>query len=122
MGLEETCNDTAYVLGRLFSVLESIQKEANQGINATIKDRYFNSACATPASVFPILFKLENSHIKKLEREKGSGSKIFYEKIIGNLMKKLVLFPRSLSLEEQGKFMLWYYHQTQKKYEKKEDK
>ena len=122
MGLEETCNDTAYILGRLFSVLESIQKEANQGINATIKDRYFNSACATPASVFPILFKLENSHIKKLEREKGSGSKIFYEKIIGNLMKKLVLFPRSLSLEEQGKFMLGYYHQTQKKYEKKEDK
>ena len=56
-------------------------------VNATIKDRYFNSACATPASVFPILFKLENSHIKKLEREKGSGSKIFYEKIIGNLMK-----------------------------------
>ena len=40
MGLEETCNDTAYVLGRLFSVLESIQKEANQGINATIKDRF----------------------------------------------------------------------------------
>ena len=62
------------------------------------------------------------SHIKKLEREKGSGSKNFYEKIIGNLMKKLVLFPRSLSLEEQGKFMLGYYHQTQKKYEKKEDK
>ena len=122
MGLEETCNDTAYVLGRLFSVLESIQKEANQGINATIKDRYFNSACATPASVFPILFKLENSHIKKLEREKGSGSKIFYEKIIGNLMEKLVLFPRSLSLEEQGKLMLGYYHQTQKKYEKKENK
>ena len=48
--------------------------------------------------------------------------KIFYEKIIGNLMEKLVLFPRSLSLEEQGKFMLGYYHQTQKKYEKKEDK
>ena len=92
------------------------------GMKATIKDRYFNSACATPASVFPILFKLENSHIKKLEREKGSGSKIFYEKIIGNLMEKLVLFPRSLSLEEQGKFMLGYYHQTQKKYEKKENK
>ena len=34
-------------------------------------------------------------------------------------MKKLVLFPRSLSLEEQGKFMLGYYHQTQKKYGKK---
>ena len=106
----------------LIEIAISESKEANQGINATIKDRYFNSACATPASVFPILFKLENSHIKKLEREKGSGSKIFYEKIIGNLMEKLVLFPRSLSLEEQGKFMLGYYHQTQKKYEKKENK
>ena len=31
-------------------------------------------------------------------------------------------FPRRLSLEEQGKFMHGYYHQIQKRYEKKEDK
>ena len=65
MGLNEESNDVAYVLGRLFSVLESIQTEANPGIKSTIRDRYFNSACATPASVFPVLFKLKNSHIKK---------------------------------------------------------
>ena len=72
MGLNEESNDVAYVLGRLFSVLESIQTEANPGIKSTIRDRYFNSACATPASVFPVLFKLKNSHIKKIERDKGS--------------------------------------------------
>ena len=65
MALNENSTNVAYTLGRTFAVLEAIQEEANPGINATIKDRYFNSACATPASIFPVLFKLENSHIKK---------------------------------------------------------
>ena len=123
MGLNEESNDTAYVLGRLFAVLESIQLDANPGIKATIRDRYFNAACATPASVFPILFKLKNSHIKKLEREKES-SKIYYEKLLMNIMEKLSMenYPQRLSLEEQGKFILGYYHQMQKKYEKREEK
>lgn len=127
MGLNENCNEQAYVLGRLFAILELIQKDANPGINSTIKDRYFNSACATPASVFPILIKLKNSHLKKIERG-STGLKIQYEKIITELMGKLNMaetqigFPRRLSLEEQGKFMLGYYHQIQKRYEKKEDK
>ena len=69
MGLNEECIETSYVLGRIFAVLESIQKDANPGINATIRDRYFNSACATPASIFPVLIKLKNSHIKKIDRE-----------------------------------------------------
>ena len=116
MGLNEESNDTLYVLGRLFAVLESIQLDANPGIKATIRDRYFNAACATPASVFPILFKLKNSHIKKLEREKES-SKIYYEKLLMSIMEKLSLenYPQRLSLEEQGKFILGYYHQMQKK-------
>ena len=121
MGLNEGCVESAYVLGRLFAVLETIQKDANSGINTTIRDRYFNSACATPASVFPTLIKLKNSHIKKLERESG-GTKIYYEKMLTELMGKIEKFPRRLSLEEQGKFMLGYYHQVQKKYEKKEEK
>ena len=121
MGLNEECNEAAYILGRVFSVLESIQKDANPGINSTVRDRYFNSACATPASVFPILLKLKNSHIKKIERE-STGSKIYYEKILTNLFDRLDEFPKYLTLEEQGKFDLGYYHQTQKRYEKREDK
>lgn len=121
MAINEGSTDASYVLGRLFSVLEAIQGEANPGINATIRDRYFNSACATPASVFPVLIKLKNSHIKKLERE-SVRSKNYYENEIAKLLTKLNGFPKRLNLEEQGKFILGYYHQTQKKYEKKEDK
>ena len=124
MGLNKESYDRAYVLGRLFAILEAIQMDANQGIKSTIRDRYFNSACATPAAVFPILIKLKNSHIKKLEREKTS-SKIYYEKQLTEIMDKLdgeEGFPLRLTLEEQGKFDLGYYHQMQKKYEKREDK
>lgn len=101
MGLNEDCNDAAYVLGRLFSVLEAIQKDANPAITTTIRDRYFNSACATPATVFPVLMKLKNSHIKKLERGKG-GAKIYYEKTIDCTYGKTGEIPKRLSLEQPG--------------------
>lgn len=125
VGLNEQCQDVAYVLGREFAVLEAIQEDANPGINSTIKDRYFNSACAAPASVFPILLKLKNSHIRKLE----TGKRIFYEKMLTGLQgmvdvenEQFSAFPRRLSLEEQGMFILGYYHQVQKRFEKKEEK
>lgn len=125
VGLNEQCNDIAYVLGRVFAVLEAIQEDANPGINTTIKDRYFNSACAAPASVFPILLKLKNSHIRKLV----TGKRIDYEKILTGLEGMIDVadvqpqaYPRRLTLEEQGLFILGYYHQVQKRFEKKEDK
>ncbi|CVI67500.1 CRISPR-associated protein (Cas_Csd1) [Clostridiales bacterium CHKCI001] len=121
MGLNEDSKDTAYVLGRIFSVLEFIQMDANPGIKATIRDRYFNSACATPASIFPVLIKLKNSHMKKLERDK-IGSKVYYEKILTEIMGRLEKYPKRLSLEEQGKFILGYYHQMQQQYKKTEGK
>ena len=121
MGLNEESNDAAYVLGRIFSVLEAVQEEANPGINATIRDRYFNAACTTPESVFPILMKLKNSHIKKIDRTK-EAAKVYYEKLLTTLMGKLDQYPKRLTLEEQGRFMLGYYHQVQKRYEKREDK
>ena len=121
MGLNKENSEQPYLLGRLFAVLEFIQKDTNPGIKATIRDRYFNSACATPASVFPILIKLMNSHIKKLERD-NLGAKINYENQLTEIMGKLDEFPRRLTLEEQGKFDLGYYHQVQDKYTKREDR
>lgn len=120
VGLNQETNDTAYVLGRIFAVLEGIQEEANPGINATIKDRYFNSVCAAPGSVFPVLMKLKNSHIRKIERQK-EGKKIYFEKLLTELTGKITEFPKRLTLEEQGRFILGYYHQNQKRYEKKEE-
>lgn len=118
MALNEQSEYTPYVLGRLFSVLEGAQQAANPNINSTIKDRFFNSACATPAAVFPILMKLSNSHLRKME----GGKQVYWSKQVGELASKLNSFPQSLSLNDQGAFILGYYHQTQKRYEKKEDK
>lgn len=52
VSLNEASTDTAYTLGRLFSVYEAVQQTANPGINATIKDKYFNSAAAMPPASF----------------------------------------------------------------------
>lgn len=119
--LNQETKDAAYVLGRTFAVLEEIQEEANPGINATIRDKYFNSACANPGTVFPILMKLKNSHIRKIERQK-EYKKIYFEKQLTDLMGKITDYPKMLTLEEQGRFILGYYHQVQKRYEKKEDR
>ena len=123
VALNEDCKIPAYVAGRVFAVLEEIQEKANPGINSTIKDRYFNSACATPGVVFPILMKLKNSHIRKLD---SKGMQIYFEQKLTELEGMLeiqedgTIWPKRLSLEDQGAFILGYYHQTQKRYEKKE--
>ncbi len=125
MAVNENCKEISYVLGRLFSVLENIQMQANPGINSTIKDRYFNSACATPASVFPTLLKLANAHLDKLKDNKGAS--IFLRKKVGALMDQILMpdegtpLPKRLSLEEQGAFVLGYYQETQARYAGKKE-
>ena len=118
MSLNEQSSETPYVLGRLFAVLEKAQQDANPGINTTIKDRYFTSTCATPATVFPILLKLSVHHINKSD----FGWRISQQ--IRELMDKLDAkpFPARLSLDEQGLFILGYYHQQKANYTKKEEK
>ena len=105
-----------YVLGRLFAVLERVQKDANPDIKTTIKDKYFNSASSSPATIFPLLTKLSQSHLRKL----NTGLRISYEKRITELEGRIrQTLPAHLSLPEQGAFHLGYYHQVQKLYEKK---
>lgn len=107
-----------YVLGRLFSVLEAVQRSALPDITTTIKDRYFNAASATPAVVFPTLTNLAQKHLRKLT----STQKGYYNKQICELLQKIdEPYPARLSLEEQGAFQLGYYHQTQQRYTKKEE-
>lgn len=118
VSLNETTN-VPYLLGRLFSVLEAVQKAANPGINTTIKDRYFNAACATPGMSFPTLLRLSQKHLRKL----NDGLATHYDKQITELMAQLPEsgFPARLSLPDQGKFTIGYYHQTQKRYVKKNE-
>ena len=107
-----------YRLGQLFAVLEALQLKANPGINATIKDRYFNSACATPAVVFPTLIRLAQNHLNKLD----GGVKVYYDKLITGLFNTMdESYPTRLSLQDQGIFQIGYYHQKQKFFTKKEE-
>jgi CRISPR-associated protein Csd1 len=108
MALNESYTHPAYVLGRLFAWLEKAQTEAiGREINATIKDRYFTSACAAPASVFPVLLRLSQHHLAKAEY----GGHL--ERKIQELLNLLDArpFPSRLTLDEQGIFVLGYYHQ-----------
>ena len=119
VSLNPDSNSVPYQLGRLFSILEALQAAANPGINATIKDKYFNSASATPGHVFPVLINLSQKHMKKLE----GGLRGYYEKQISEVVSRLgETYPARLNLPQQGAFQLGYYHQTQARYEKKEEK
>ncbi len=108
-----------YCLGRLFAVLEKLQEDAQPGINATIRDRYYSSASCTPISVFGTLMRLSTHHLKKLE---NPGWRINAEKRIGEVMNSIPEFPSHLDLENQGLFAIGYYHQKQDFYTKKSDK
>ncbi len=116
MALDEQNTNVAYRLGRLFALLEKAQEDANPGINATIKDRYFGAASAAPGSVFPILLRLSQHHIAKAEYGR------FMDKRIEEVMGGLNAFPAHLNLEDQGLFVLGYYHQRQALFKKNEKK
>ena len=113
MSLNEQATIPAYVLGRLFAVLEKAQQDAIGEVNAGIKDRYFTSACASPGSIFPLLLRLSQHHISKVKQE---GKRTFnYDRRIQDILNLLDVeknpIPTRLALDEQGVFILGYYHQ-----------
>jgi CRISPR-associated protein Csd1 len=112
--LDKENKNPAYLLGRLFAVLEKTQTDALGNINATIKDRFWGSVSATPKIVFPQLLKLAQSHIGKAEYGKIRDKQI--EEIICDIKE----FPAHFSLDEQGVFTIGYYHQRQDFFKKKE--
>ena len=116
MSLNLDNTNQAYLCGRLFAVLEKIQQDASGGnLNRTIKDSYFSSACSKPATVFPKLIQLTQNHLKKVEYV------LFYQKLCGDIIDQLEdAFPSTLSLDEQGKFIIGYYQQNKALYAKKE--
>ena len=110
MSLDEANTNVGYRLGRLFAVLEKIQEEANPGINATIRDRFYGAASSTPVTVFSTLLKLKNHHLSKLENR---GRAVNLEKRVGEIMEGLNDFPTQLPIADQGRFAIGYYHQRQ---------
>jgi len=117
MALNTEFKEPAYLLGRLFATYERIQEA--EGSNVNIKSNYFASASVTPASIFPNVIKSGELYLQKLE----GGLKVYYEKIIGEIMSMLPAepIPKNLNFEEQNLFVLGYYHQRQDLFRKKEE-
>ncbi|NTU50296.1 MAG: type I-C CRISPR-associated protein Cas8c/Csd1 [Desulfobulbaceae bacterium] len=111
VALDSTNDNLGYRLGRLFAVLEKIQEEANPGINATIRDRFYGAASSTPVTVFPQLLKLKNHHLAKLE---NAGRKFNFERLLAEIIDGISpgMSPH-LVMEDQARFAIGYYHQRQ---------
>jgi CRISPR-associated protein Csd1 len=120
VSLDPERNDKPYLLGRLFAVLEKTQEDAVPGANATIKDRYLASASATPGQVFHMLLKNSANHIAKLRKApEKMGRARHYEILTQEIIAGFSDFPATLPAEQQGLFMIGYYHQRKDFFTKK---
>lgn len=116
VALDPTSRDTGYVLGRLFAVYENIQRAAlGKSVNATIRDKFYGSASATPARVFGSLAGNAFNHLARIRKDKPAFAHYLQAELqeIANLLDvSKEPFPASLSQEAQAKFALGYYHQA----------
>jgi CRISPR-associated protein Csd1 len=111
VSLDPTNINIGYRLGRLFAALEKIQEDANPGLNATIRDRFYGAASASPVTAFPQLLKLKNHHLKKLDNPRFAGA---HEKRLTEIFDGLpAQMPAHLRIEDQARFAIGYYHQRQ---------
>lgn len=119
VSLDLANSNVGYRLGRLFSVLEKVQEEASPGLNATIRDRFYGAASSTPVTVFSNLLKLSKHHLAKIA---SRGRAVNLEKLIGEITNAIdgtEGFPNHLSIADQGRFAIGYYHQKQAFYTRK---
>lgn len=119
VSLDKENTNPGYRLGRLFAALENTQRAAlGDNVNATIRDRYYGAASATPASIFPVLLRNTQHHLGRLRKDKP-GLAVNIEKEIGEIMDGMdASFPKSLRIESQGQFAIGYYHQAQSRFQK----
>ena len=132
MGLNEETHDIPYRLGRLFAIIELAQSSALGELNAGVRDKFYGGASSSPHSTFPLLLDNYRTHISALRKGrkakwvKGDPKKLanWLEGKVGEIIGVFdaeTPFPRHLSLEEQGRFVVGYYQQRFKKYNKQED-
>ncbi|MGO9302701.1 MAG: type I-C CRISPR-associated protein Cas8c/Csd1 [Candidatus Korobacteraceae bacterium] len=116
-------DDPAYNCGRLLSVFNSLQRSAHDGKleGATIAERYFGSASASPSAAFSILWRLHQHHLKKLRQKGEKGQKAAHriKETITQICSRFAPqnpgespeLPRVLTLTKQGRFALGFYQQ-----------
>lgn len=109
VALDPTYDNAAYQLGRLFAVIEAAQYAALGRVNATVADRYYAAASSTPARVFASLLRGARTHVSDAKK-RGGG--FWIEKKLDDIVGRLPpSLPRTLRLEDQGRFAVGYYHE-----------
>ena len=106
--------DAAYQCGRLLAILEEAQQKAHEYNlkGAGVVERYFGSAMASPASVFPILLKLNRHHLNKIRTSERYGTHArFIDEDIQDAIAGIDQFPPVLNLHAQGRFAIGFYQQ-----------
>lgn len=106
--LNPESRDAAYLCGRLFAVFDRLQYLALGGVNAGVVERYYASASVTPALVMGRLFRNAQFHLAKAEGGIAENVRKDFEAITCALGDQ---FKPTLTLEEQGRFALGFYHQ-----------
>ncbi len=108
----------AYVYGRLLSIFEQIQYDALGNVNANVVDKFYGTFSAAPALVFSRLFANTQNHLRKLKSEKP-GAHVINDKLLSEVVALLPASPPrgQLSLQDQGRFALGYYHQRAKRFQ-----
>lgn len=110
VALQSDHPSAGYQCGRLLAVLESIQQAALPNVKAGIIDRYFGSASASPARILPRLAQGAQPHLGVLQRERPATHAALQRRL-EEVLGHLPAFPRILTLDDQGLFLLGYYHQ-----------
>lgn len=111
-GVDRLVNDSTYLCGRLLAVLEEAQqvysyRQNKKRLKTTGVQRSFGAASASPAGVFPSLVKLATmAHMPKA----GKALNVEMEVLVGQIVEQGG-YPQSMSIDDQGKFGLGYWHQ-----------
>ena len=113
-GVTAGTDDASYQCGRLLAILAETQAKAHDYRleGAGVTERYFGTAMASPASVFPVLLKLNRYHLNKISKSDNfHGHERFLEEAVEDVLTQVNQFPRTLDLHAQGRFAIGFYQQ-----------
>lgn len=114
--LDESNRSVAYMCGRLFAVIESMQWKAMGNVNSGIKERFFSAAVSQPAYILGTLLTKN----VPIYQHKIGGYLAQELKEIAGIISESGSFPQRFTLIEQGEFALGYYFQRTHKTNNKE--